>query len=84
MYVLSVRDTTIGKSELSDEVMRTSLTRAKMCESIVQLRGQSAVACWLFHDWYVFINGRHNGSSLWIQLLKELPISDEISPGFNG
>ena len=42
VYVLSVRDTTIGKSELSDEVMRTSLTRAKMCESIVQLMGQSA------------------------------------------
>ncbi len=83
VYVLSVRDTIIGKSEMSDEVMHTSLTRAKMCESIVQLWGQSSSSAGYFMTGMFSLMDAITGAPM-EQLLKELPISDEICQALMG
>ena len=83
VYVLSVRDTLIRKSEMSDEVIRISLTRGKMCESIVQLRKKSSTKAGYFMTGMFSLMDTITGAPM-EKLLKDLPISDDICQALMG
>ena len=77
IYVLSVRDNLIRKSEMSDEVIRISLTRGKMCESIAQLRQKTSTKTGYFMTGMFSLMDTITGAPM-EKLLKDLPLNDEI------
>ena len=83
VYVLSVRDTLSGKSEMSDEIIRTSLTRAKMCEAIEQLRRKSAATSGYFMTGMFSLMDAIMGAPM-DKLLNELPLNDDICHALMG
>lgn len=83
VYVLSVRDHLIRKSEMSDEVIRISLTRGKMCESVVQLGKVSSTPAGYFMTGMFSLMDTITGAPM-EKVLKDLPLNDEISHALMG
>lgn len=83
VYVLSLRDTLMGKSEMSDEVIRTSLTRAKMCESIEQISPKLPKKSGYFMTGMFSLMDTITGAPM-KKLLQELPLSDDICEALTG
>jgi c-di-GMP-related signal transduction protein len=83
VYVLSVRDSLIGKSDMSDEVIRTSLTRGKMCESIEQLRRKSSAASGYFMTGMFSLMDSIMNTQM-DKLLKDLPLNNDICTALMG
>jgi EAL and modified HD-GYP domain-containing signal transduction protein len=83
VYVLGVRETSLGKSEKLNELMRTCLIRGKMCESIGKLTNQpSANSGYFMAGMFSLID-----SILGIpmeKILADLPLSDEICNALKG
>lgn len=83
VYVLGVRDLFVGKSDKLNELIRTSLTRGNMCESIAKLANESSA------DAGYFMTGTFSlmDSILGIpmeKILDDLPLCDDICDALKG
>lgn len=83
VYVLSVRNNLAKVSEMSDEVIRISLTRGKMCESIAQLRQETSTKTGYFMTGMFSLMDTITGAPM-ERLLKDLPLNDEICHALMG
>ncbi|HHY73320.1 MAG TPA: EAL domain-containing protein [Bacillus bacterium] len=83
LYVLAVRDSTNQKSELSNEIVRTCLTRAKTCEAIEKLRNHYTPTTGYFMMGMFSLMDSLLGVPM-DKLLKKLPLSDDICNALNG
>ena len=83
MYVLSVEFHLIKASEMSEEVIRISLTRGKMCEAIAQLRQETSTKAGYFMTGIFSLMDTITGAPM-EKLLKDLPLNDEICHALMG
>lgn len=83
VYVLGVRDTSVRKSDQSNELMRTCLTRGKMCESIGKLISRSASNSGYFITGMFSLMDAILGIPM-EKILGDLPLSDDICAALKG
>lgn len=83
IYVLAVRENIVKDSQLAEETIRFSMTRAKMCEEIGRLRtGKSVSSSYFMTGMFSLMD-----SLLSIpmkQILDELPLQDDICEALQG
>lgn len=83
IYILAVRETTSQKSEMAEEPIRLSMTRAKMCEEIERLKsGNNPLSSYFMTGMFSLMD-----SLLSIpmnQILSGLPLQDDICEALNG
>ncbi|MFO1444779.1 EAL domain-containing protein [Bacillus sp. Bva_UNVM-123] len=83
IYVLAVRESTIEKRNISQEIISLSLTRAKMCEELERLRCKTAPSS------SFFMTGMFSMMDTILSLpmktiLKDLPLADDICEALLG
>ena len=83
VYVLSISDNLTRKSDMSDELIRISLTRGKMCESIAHLRKKTSTTASYFMIGMFSLMDTITGVPM-EKLLKELPLCDDICNALMG
>lgn len=83
VYVLSIRGTLVGKSEMSDEVIRTSLIRARLCESISYLKKNPSTEAGYFMTGMFSLMDSIMGWPM-DKIVKSLPLKEEISQALIG
>jgi c-di-GMP-related signal transduction protein len=83
IYVLAVRENIVKDSQLAEETIRLSMTRARMCEEIGRLRtGKSVSSSYFMTGMFSLMD-----SLLSIpmnQILAELPLQDDICEALQG
>ncbi|WP_077214340.1 EAL and HDOD domain-containing protein [Bacillus dakarensis] len=83
VYVLSIRGSLIGKSEMSDEVIRTSLTRARLCESISRLKKNPSSEAGYFMTGMFSLMDSIIGTPM-DKIVNSLPLKEEICQALIG
>lgn len=83
LYVLSVREKAKGKNNYTKDVMHLSLTRAKMCESIENLKNNRTAPSAYFTLGMFSLMDRLTGVPM-EKIVQELPLHDDLSDALSG
>jgi c-di-GMP-related signal transduction protein len=83
IYILAVRESRVKKKESSEEMIRNSLTRARMCEEIERIRSQANPSPSYFMTGMLSLMDSILGMSMETVLL-DLPLDEEICDALNG
>jgi c-di-GMP-related signal transduction protein len=83
LYVLSVRENARGKTNHTKDVMQLSLTRAKMCESIVNLKENRTLPSAYFTLGMFSLMDRLTGVPM-EKIIPELPLHEDLTDALSG
>ncbi|KML36896.1 EAL and HDOD domain-containing protein [Cytobacillus firmus] len=83
IYVLAVRENIVHHSQMAEETIRLSMTRAKMCEEIGRLQiGKSVSSSYFMTGMFSLMDSLLNIPME--QILDELPLQDDICEALRG